>query len=100
MQDRRKEAYEIIQDLGTEFKVAIRRQFGKSYTQVSTEELWNYIDEHTEERIDAVHPELVEWIYDFVKKAAKTNILDPDDVVVLADLLTELGARFNEKRMF
>ena len=98
MQDRRKEAYEIIQDLGTEFKVAIRRQFGKSYTQVSTEELWNYIDEHTEERIEAVHPELVEWIYDSIKKAAKTSVLDADDVTVLADLLKELGSRLNEER--
>lgn len=47
MEAKRKEAYEIIQDLGTEFKVDIRKHFGKSYTQVSTEQLWQYINDNT-----------------------------------------------------
>jgi hypothetical protein len=96
MIDKRKEAYQIIQDLGTEFKVDIRKKFGKSYTQVTTDDLCKYINENTVERIEAPHNELVNWLYDSIKDMARNDIIFPDDIVVLADLLTELGARLNE----
>lgn len=96
MEAKRKEAYEIIQDLGTEFKVDIRKHFGKSYTQVSTEQLWQYINDNTEEQIEAINPEFANWIYDSLKDAASSHLVAADDIIVLADQLAELGARLHE----
>ena len=99
MQNRRKEAYDIINELGTKFKNEIEEHFGRNYTRLKTDVLWKYIDENTEEIIEAPHLEKVNDIYDSIKYRVKVGILYPDDVIVLADLLTELGARMHEEEM-
>lgn len=47
---------------------------------------------------DAPHAVTVEWFYDGIKKMAADNLLYAEDVVVLADLTTELAARLMESR--
>ena len=47
---------------------------------------------------DAPHAATVEWFYDGIKKMTSDNLLYAEDVVVLADLTTELAARLIESK--
>ena len=47
---------------------------------------------------EAPHAATVEWFYDGIKKMAADNLLYAEDVVVLADLTTELAARLVESK--
>lgn len=47
---------------------------------------------------DAPHPNTVEWFYIGIKAQVKDNLLYQNDVVVLADLLTELALRLEEEK--
>jgi len=47
---------------------------------------------------DAPHPATVEWFYDGIKKMVADSLLYAEDVVVLADLTTELAARLIESK--
>lgn len=47
---------------------------------------------------DAPHAATVEWFYDGIKKMAADNLLYAEDVVVLADLTSELAARLTEAK--
>jgi lysophospholipase L1-like esterase len=47
---------------------------------------------------DAPHAATVEWFYDGIKKMVADNLLYAEDVVVLADLTTELAARLMESK--
>ena len=47
---------------------------------------------------EAPHAATVEWFYDGIKKMAADNLLYAEDVVVLADLTTELAARLMESK--
>lgn len=111
----RKEAYEIINSNGKNFKDAIKERFGKNYTMVSNDHLWAFIDECVEytenHRIEntaseepakpavktapktSTHPDLVELLYLGVKYLTKVNALYADDVAVISDLTGELSAR-------
>ena len=46
----------------------------------------------------APHAATVEWFYDGIKKMTTDNLLYAEDVVVLADLTTELAARLIESK--
>lgn len=45
-------AYELINSLGEDVKDAIRDAFGRNYTQVTTADLWNFLDEYNDEDED------------------------------------------------
>ena len=45
----RKSAYAVIKMMGTEAMDEIKNTYGKNYTLCKTEDLWNYIDENSEE---------------------------------------------------
>ena len=45
-------AYELINSLGEDVKDAIRDAFGRNYTQVTTVDLWNFLDEYNDEDED------------------------------------------------
>jgi len=45
-------AYELINSLGEDVKDAIRDAFGRNYTQVTTVDLWNFLDEYSDEGED------------------------------------------------
>ena len=47
---------------------------------------------------EAPHAATVEWFYDGIKKMTADNLLYAEDVVVLADLTTELAARLMESK--
>lgn len=47
---------------------------------------------------EAPHAATVEWFYDGIKKMAADNLLYAEDVVVLADLTTDLAARLMESK--
>jgi lysophospholipase L1-like esterase len=47
---------------------------------------------------EAPHAATVEWFYDGIKKMAADNLLYAEDVVVLADLTSELAARLIESK--
>lgn len=46
----------------------------------------------------APHASTVEWFYDGIKKMTADNLLYAEDVVILADLTTELAARLMESK--
>ena len=114
----RKEAYEIINEIGEEAKTAITMQFGRNYTQVKTDDLWAFIDanferceceETPDEEPDVEdvnfesplsHPDLVEWIYDSIKVLVKSKNLYTNDVEALAELVSEYAARLKESEPF
>lgn len=115
----RKEAYEIIKELGKTAMEEIKEINGRNYTQVPTDGLWEYIDdnydledvdededfEEEEEEVNtpapkgpsASHPNTVEWLYDGIKSMVKDNILFLDDLEVLNELTEELLARLKEQ---
>ena len=115
----RKEAYEALQQLGDRAKEDIKNIYGRNFTQVSTDKLWEYIDDYTcdeEDEFDdedeleeedasenestpsSSHPCLVEWFYMGLKSMLKKNMLYTDDLEAITDLLTELIAREKETR--
>ena len=114
----RKEAYAIIKEMGVDAMDEIKEEYGRNYTQVTTNDLWDYIDENYNAEDDvedlegdevfedskksetnlpdvksAPHPDTVEWLYTGVKAQVKDGSLFIDDVVVLADLLGEYARR-------
>ena len=115
----RKEAYEALQQLGDRAKEDIKNIYGRNFTQVSTDKLWEYIDDYTcdeEDEFDdedeleeedatekestpsSSHPCLVEWFYMGLKSMLRKNMLYTDDLEAITDLLTELIAREKETR--
>jgi hypothetical protein len=138
MERNRKNAYAIIKEMGPLAQEELKILVGKNYTQIKTDDLWSYIDEHFEEVEDtpeeletvrkelkdqekvkevvntvqeeakpekklpdvkdAPHASTVEWFYDGIKKMAADSLLYAEDVVVLADLTTELAARLMESK--
>ena len=114
----RKEVYALIKEHN--LAAEINSHFGENYTRITTAALENYITEHYDileeeesheetapERKEnetvpnapaktAPHPNTVNWFYDGIKSMVSENVLYTDDVVVLADLLTELAARLKE----
>ena len=114
----RKSAYAIIKKMGADAMDEIKEEYGRNYTQVSTDDLWFYIDgnydgeeaeapapeldeekevKETESKLpnvkSAPHPNFVEWLYTGVKAQVKDGALFVDDVVVLADLFGEYARR-------
>ena len=108
----RKEAYEALQQLGDRAKEDIKNIYGRNFTQVSTDKLWEYIDDYTcdedeleeedapekESTPSSSHPCLVEWFYMGLKSMLRKNMLYTDDLEAITDLLTELIAREKETR--
>ena len=117
----RKEAYRLIKEMGIQDIIA--KGEGRNYTQVMTEILEEYINDHdgfnekleavtealekTKDAVEAVkplpdiktapHPEAVEWFYMGMKAMVKSNLLYIDDLAVIADLTTELYKKLKEE---
>lgn len=83
----RKEAYSIIKELNLQDE--IKQKFGRNYTQVSNEDLWNYINEI----VDIIDEKDVEEVYDEIKALAEAGVLTPDDLEAIAEMTAELAAR-------
>ena len=113
----RKEAYSIIKELGQDAMNEIKDIYGRNYTQVSTANLWEYIDENydieEDDELDeeededttptgpvAAHPATVEWLYGGIKAMVAENTLYLEDVEVLAELIDEYAARLRESKPF
>lgn len=112
----RKEAYEVIKDLGRDIMEAIKAEYGRNYTQVPTAALWAFIDGNAstskeplvdvpvepEESDDEPLPEatpaqrMVISVYDHIKLLANINILSPSDLEAIAEMTQELAARMKE----
>lgn len=106
----RKEAYAIIKEGGKEVQEAIKREYGRNYTQVSTADLWNFIAENTEEveedvdnfdeedeHIEATPAQkMVISIYDHIKLLATLKILSTTDLDAITEMTQELSARLKE----
>lgn len=115
----RKEAYRLVKQLN--LQNAIKEGEGDNYTRVSTATLEEYIntaqngsedvpaqepvvEEKAQEKKlpdvkTAPHESLVEWIYSGIKFLALDNDLFPDDMVVLAELVTEQALRMKESEL-
>ena len=124
----RRYAYTLIKDMGRDAAEEIKNLFGRNYTQVPTDKLWEYLDnkvgttieedeedwedeipeeEETVEEshkplhtMQAPHAETVEWFYMGIKSLVKDGIFYMDDVAVLSDLITELYNRMKEGQPF
>jgi len=117
----RKEAYRLVKEM--KLMGAILEGEGQNYTRVKTDVLEQYIDinrrgadvlEETREELDnfgskkeekvntptpavtAPHANTVDWFYDGIKAMVNDRLLYADDVVVLAELVTELAGRLKE----
>ena len=66
--------------------------------QEKVKEVVNTPEKKLPEIKNAPHAATVEWFYDGIKKMAADNLLYAEDVVVLADLTTELAARLMESK--
>ena len=116
----RKSAYAIIKEMGQDAMDEIKEDYGRNYTQVPTNDLWDYIDENydtggiiepdaPEENPapaaqkpavkTAPHANTVNWLYDGIKTMVKENLLFTEDVAVIADLTTELAAILKESEV-
>lgn len=62
------------------------REYGNDYDE---DEEW--------EDVEATHPDRVNCLYDYIKEMVRCNILDADDIFVLADLVDELAERLDEE---
>lgn len=116
----RKEAFAIIKQ-DEELRDFIKADYGRNYTQVPTDDLWEYIDSfnydiNTDEAPSqstatvssasaevavppvktAPHADLVELIYLGVKYLTNTHNMVADDVAVIADLTTDFYKRLKE----
>lgn len=115
----RKTAYELIKQMG--LQDVVKEIYGKNFTQVSTDNLYAVIeagkDSSTEcqqdsqcpvvstpetpspskPSVSAAHPDTVNWFYDGIKAMVKNNTLYVNDVVVLAELISEYSARLQEE---
>ena len=114
----RKTAYSIISEMGTEAKEIIKEKYGRNFTQVSTDNLWAFIDscefnpdeedEEDEEDnevkvlgnpdsiIEAPHANTMNWFYDGIKAMVTDNVLCAADIDALTELLQEYSARLKE----
>ena len=117
----RKEAYAVIKEIGKAAQDDIKEIYGKNYTMVKTEDLWNWIDDNSEElpaealeevreelskkvaskttQAKAVHGDLVEVMYLGVKYMVNHNLITFDDAAALGDLVSELAARRKEEQL-
>lgn len=92
-------AYLIIK--GCDLQEEIQRRYGRNFTRVATEDLWQVIDETTVEVDEEEYPKQgyrthtapVETIYDLIKLGAESHMLSPKDVEDIAELVTELYQR-------
>ena len=66
--------------------------------QEKVKEVVNTLEKKLPDVKEAPHAATVEWFYDGIKKMAADNLLYAEDVVVLADLTTELAARLVESK--
>lgn len=115
----RKEAYDILKEWGKESQDEIKDIYGKNYTLVKTDLLWQYIDENAdedyddepeendeedetpeEEGIDSPNADTVEWIFNGIKVAYNEGILYNKDIVVLTDLVTEFCKSITDGQAF
>lgn len=111
----RKEAYEAIKV--NNLQEAVKQEFGRNFTQVPTADLEEFLESQAspapvcpevlpqeEEKPSlpdvktAPHAATVEWFYTGIKSMVKDNLLYIDDVIVLANLLTDLAMYLNETR--
>ena len=109
----RKEAYAVIKEMGQDAMDEIKEEYGRNYTQVPTDSLWDYIDENWKESEEpanerpectcqaskaktAPHANTVNWLYDGIKTMTRENLLFTEDVEILVDLATELVAIMKE----
>lgn len=111
----RKEAYAVISEMGDSAKSFIKERFGRNYTQVATDCLWEFIDdalgneekgEEEKEEVNTATPEkgvyapnanTVNWLYDGVKSMVSDNLFCVTDIDVLIELLQEFSARLKEE---
>lgn len=107
----RKEVYEAIKEMG--LQNVVLEACGRNYTQVSTLDLENIVNNslncsHSQEENSVVesklpdvktapHASTVNWFYDGIKTMVKENALQVEDVIVLANLIYELAARLWEE---
>lgn len=114
----RKTAYELIKQMG--LQDTVKEIYGKNFTQVSTDNLYAVIEAgkdssnecsqdsqctevstpeapSSKPSVSAVHPDTVNWFYDGIKAMVKNNTLYVNDVVVLAELISEYSARLQEE---
>lgn len=92
-------AYLIIK--GCDLQEETQRRYGRNFTRVATEDLWQVIDETTVEVDEEEYPKQeyrthtapVETIYDLIKLGAEIHMLSPKDVEDIAELVTELYQR-------
>lgn len=114
----RKDAYAAINEMGDSAKELIKEHFGRNFTQVSTDNLWAFIDDALGRACDeaeeedtnvneagvipetamyAPHANTVNWFYDGIKSIAADNALCAADIDVLVELLQEFSARLKEE---
>lgn len=113
----RKTAYEIIKN--NNMAGYIKNNYGRSYTNVSTKNLWTIIDSlevpsahtskpvsahgvqqvpcHSDSNVEATNSVLVNAIYDNIKMLATSHIITAKDMQVIASLVSELAARTKEE---
>jgi len=115
----RKTAYELIKQMG--LQDTVKEIYGKNFTQVSTDNLYAVIEagkdssnecsqysqctevstpeapSSSKPSVSASHPDTVNWFYDGIKAMIKNNTLYVNDVVVLAELISEYSARLQEE---
>ena len=115
----RKEAYKILKEWGKESQDEIKDIYGKNYTLVKTDLLWQYIDENADEDyddepeendeedetpkvegIDSPNADTVEWIFNGIKAAYNEGILYNKDIVALTDLVKEFCKSITDGQAF
>ena len=75
MEDRtRAAAYELIDHLGEDVKRAIVEEFGRNYTQVTTANLWHFLDEYDDEENEGEEEFNTETIVSSVNDALKATL--------------------------
>lgn len=95
----RSEAYDLINSLGDDVKDEIKERFGKNYTQVTTANLWSYLDELDEdiEDEDEEYDEEDEAEENTTDEQMIASVNDTlkEALTSLAEINTELSAIYN-----
>jgi len=89
----RQEAYAIIKE--NNFMQGIQEKYGYNYTNVSTEDLWDYINNNLNDDLDDEEDEveaspIVDYIGGIVDELLDKGAFSMDDVEALRDHLTEI----------
>jgi len=89
----RQEAYAIIKE--NNFMQGIQEKYGYNYTNVSTEDLWDYINNNLNDDLDDEEDEveaspIVDYIGGIVDELLDKGAFSMDDVEALRDYLTEI----------